>query len=161
MVKVLGLPRAGTNYLRWLLEHNFEVTTNKALGWEHGLPDMRLRNVKQPMEQTILEATAGLKRIVIYKERDHWLASVKRNSPVSEQMILTFHATTPPLLYDHFHAAWAPHAHFIRYESFIQDFTSALNYLGTLIGVEPHSYTTPRTVPESPHWRSHHRRRYL
>lgn len=160
-VKLFGLPRSGTNYLRWLIAHNFDAVPHKHVCWEHALPGQRLSSDGQPAELTALEATAGLTRVVIYKDRDHWLESIARNTPTSERIILNTHGVPVASLYDRFLAEWAPHARSVRYESFLEDFASTMDYLGTLIGTPPRNYLEPARVPESPHWRPEHRSRYL
>lgn len=157
---MFGLPRSGTHYLRWLIEHNFRCQTHKDTGWEHSLPHDRWERHRQRMTQTVLEATAGLTRLVIYKDRERWLQSVERQ-PQAHQQLTDYLGPHPERIYDEFLSAWAPHAAFIRYESFIQDFPSTLEYLGTLLGSPPSSYRVPATVPESPDWRPGDHRHYL
>lgn len=157
---MLGLPRSGTHYLRWLIERNFDALTHKHLGWEHALPHDRWQGYATRMNGTVLEATAGLTRLVIYKDRARWLASLDRNPPAARQ-VADYLGPSADRVYSEFMAGWAPHAHLIRYESFIVDFPSALDYLGTLIGQQPLAYVAPEQVPESPDWMPAHRERYL
>lgn len=181
-VKVFGLPRSGTNYLRWLLDANFTgVRTNKAVCWEHSLPYDRKRmgaHVRRrarpadrevvelgPNAKTALEATEGMVRVVVVKDIGHWYESIERTRRMqygtAAMINANFDAPSLEALYHRWHSAWAPHARFIRYESFISDFHPTLGYLGSLIGSPPTSFTQPSRVAESPHWLPHDRERYL
>jgi len=93
-IKIWGLKRSGTNYLRWLLEENFRDTKvlMDIFGWKHGPPvvtqDQRFwwpewkPGTMIHLTQQLL--TSPVKHVLISKCLPNWIASMKRYYEMSE-----------------------------------------------------------------------------
>lgn len=114
------------------------------------------------MRNTLLEEVEGpIIPLLVYKDRERWLASIDRNKAARVQIHDRWGIEADyDLLYEMHMAAWAPHARMIRYGSLMADPIGAMRYLGTLIGSTPLRYEAPLSVAESPDWRPQDAARY-
>lgn len=84
-IKIYGLQRSGTNYLKALLEHNFDVRVLQNIGgWKHGKVGTPTdwsqvdTDLNEEEIRRIEGAMATIPKIFIRKELQPWLVSVKK-----------------------------------------------------------------------------------
>lgn len=163
-VQVFGLQRSGTNYLHWILDHNFPVDVTKDGGWKHGFPWEKRVGLhgRNPLNVPIVDNLAALniRPLVVAKDISHWLESIAR-APKDYDRGASAVEQDRVKAWQRFYQEWAAYAPIIRYEAFIADFDSALRHLAGVLGVDPVAHQQPDKVPNSPNWRPKDRGRYV
>jgi len=163
-VQVFGLQRSGTHYLRGVIDLSLPVMTTKgAAGWVHGFPDERRRggHGRKRQSHTIRQRLhlMGITPVVVRKDLDHWLESIRRK-PLDVEDVTGFTWDAPEDTWHAFYEAWS-FAITVRYEDFIEDLPAAVDRLAHRLGVVPKGYAEPEIVKYSPDWRPEHKERYL
>ena len=134
-IKLYGLPRSCTNYVAWLLDHNFSQTTawHSRGGWKHA---------ETPCEVMGMDGYA-----LAWKGPYAWLASMLRYQPAPlSQLVGRWNRTARGHL--DFAAAltergipWA----IIQHEDIVRDVAAVVYVAGRVLGLEPTYRGTPRT----------------
>lgn len=146
-VEIYGLQRSGTNYLEWILDKCFGLDVQYGIR-KHDFPEER-------------GITDFSNKIVIYKDFDHWVESIKRDP--SDLWFARGHDVNLREFYDKFNSEWSAKIPSVRYEDFLLDYEGSLDNLSRIFNTPVLNYNKP--VPGSLHrsqgFRQEHFSRYI
>lgn len=157
MIKIYGVQRTGTTWLRALLRRNIEETVcMHEFGWKHGYV------------QPFSGEDFPLKAIIIVKNPYSWMRSINRWGNIEERIAMGDYGEHYTKMYRHygeFINAPAPcgyeRAVFVRYEALLENLPETLKRLCRKLDTPLLSTENVSKVPQSKRLTEERRRAYL
>lgn len=160
VIKIWGLKRSGTNFLRWCLAENLEDVTvlMDVLGWKHGIPTVRPFPKWQswypqwcpptsPVSEEVLldlldRATKReIRHVIITKSVETWVASIARYEKSIISLLPDYWLESRVRQWDFMMHAYrnfhrTESCVHVRYEELIQSFESQMKKIAARVGAK-------------------------